>query len=385
MALSLLGRLGTAMANLSLLLYVNAASGSYAFAGGTIGVSLIGAAIGAIGQGRLIDRFGPSRPLLALAAVYAPLSFGLITLVAARPSPSPLLACVVFAQGVTQPPLAIASRAMWPRLVPAGPQRQTAYSYETTSSETCFLIGPTVAAVLADVLWPGTSLTLASSIITTTAVGFALVPAARRHRGRQSAAVRSLKGQAVLRCRGMAVLLAAVLGFGTGIGFVMVGVSAAADALGAPKAAGYLLAAGSASSVLGGLAYNRWPWPRPLPRRLPFLMTAYGLLFCPVLIGGLYGVAAAVVLSGLTLAPQKATHNILLESLVPPHQVSEAFGWVVTVMVLGSAVGQAAGGAAVEASGHQMAFLIGAASILGFTTVVARNQCRLRTQTYPRQ
>lgn len=379
---SLLGRLAFAMTNLSLLLYVSAASGSYAFAGGMTAVSLIGTAAGAIGQGRLIDRFGPSRPLLALAAAYGPLSLALITVVPAHHSPNIPLACVILAQSATQPLLAVASRSMWPRLVAAGSPRQTAYSYEIISTETCYLIAPAIAATLAAMLWPGTPLALATSVITMAAIGFALAPAARRHRGGEHSSVRSRQHtQTVLRHRGMPVLLIAALGFGTGVGFIAVGVPAAATAHDAPTAAGFLLATWSVSSVLGGIAHNRHPWPAQPSLRLPLLMAAFSLLLCPVFIGGLYSIAAAMILTGLTLAPQLTTQNTLLDSLVPPHQVSEAFGWITTVIALGNAAGQVASGAVVEHSGHKTAFLVGVSSILGFTVVVTLGRNRLRAHT----
>ena len=376
---SLLGRLAFAMTNLSLLLDVSAVSGSYAFAGGMTAVSLIGTAAGAVAQGRLIDRFGPTRPLLALVVAYGPLSFALITMVSAQGSPKVPLACVVLAQSVTQPLLGVASRAMWPRLVPTGSPRQTAYSYETISTEICYLIAPAIAATLAATLWPGTPLTLACSVITMAAAGFALAPAARRHRGGQRRAVGSSEhSQAVLRRRGMLILLAASSGFGIGVGFVAVGVPAAASALGVPTAAGWLLATWSVSSVLGGLTYNRRPWPPEPSLRLPLLMTAFGLLLCPVFIDDLYGIAAAMILTGLTLAPQLTTQNTLLDSLVTPVQVSEAFGWLTTVNALGNAVGQAASGAVSEHIGRKAAFLIGASSILVFSAVVILGRHRLQ-------
>ncbi|MCI3273425.1 MFS transporter [Streptomyces cylindrosporus] len=376
---SLLSRLAFAMTNLSLLLYVSAASGSYAFAGGMTAVSLIGTAAGAIGQGRLIDRFGPSRPLLALTAAYGPLSLALIAMVPAQHSPDLLLVCTVFAQSATQPLLAVASRAMWPRLVPADAQRQTAYSYETISTETCYLIAPAIAATLAAAMWPGTPLSLACGVITTTALGFALAPAARRHRGRDETTAQSPRHpHAVVRQRGMPILLIAALGFGTGVGFVAVGIPAAATALGATPAAGLLLATWSVSSVLGGLTYNRRPWPSEPSLRLPMLMAAFGLLLCPVFIGGFYGLAAAMILTGLTLAPQLTTQNALLDTLVPPHQVSEAFGWITTAIALGNATGQAASGALIELSGHETAFRIGILSVLACTAAVTVGRRHLR-------
>lgn len=138
------------------------------------------------------------------------------------------------------------------------------------------------------------------------------------------------------------------------------------------------LATWSVSSVLGGLTYNRRPWPSEPSLRLPMLMAAFGLLLCPVFIGGFYGLTAAMILTGLTLAPQLTAQNALLDTLVPPHQVSEAFGWITTAIALGNAIGQAASGALIEHSGHETAFCIAVFSVLGSAAAVTASRRSLR-------
>src|SRR5687768_16590495 len=69
-AWSLLGRFGFAMTNVGLLLFVEARTGSYGIAGAVSAASLVGTAVGMVGQGGLVDRYGPTRPLLVLCALY---------------------------------------------------------------------------------------------------------------------------------------------------------------------------------------------------------------------------------------------------------------------------------------------------------------------------
>jgi len=58
---SLLGRMPIAMIGLAMLLYVRASTGSFAIAGLVSAAVLVGVAAGSVVQGRVIDRFGPTR------------------------------------------------------------------------------------------------------------------------------------------------------------------------------------------------------------------------------------------------------------------------------------------------------------------------------------
>ena len=81
--------------------------------------------------------------------------------------------------GVVQPALPGASRALWGRLVPAGPLRDAAYNYEAISMEVFFILGPALAALLVAAPWPGTGLLVAGVATVVGTVGFALTGAVR--------------------------------------------------------------------------------------------------------------------------------------------------------------------------------------------------------------
>ena len=139
-------------------------------------------------------------------------------------------------------------------------------------------------------------------------------------------------------------LLLAASGFGLAIGSAVVGVLAGTDAYGVPQVSGVLLAVWSASSIVGGLLYRRWPWAGRRAARVPVLMGAFGLvLLVPVLVGGVAALAAMIVLGGLTLVPQITAHNTLLDGLVPAARLTEAYGLVATTIAVANAAGQAAG------------------------------------------
>jgi predicted MFS family arabinose efflux permease len=374
-AWSIIGRLGFSMLNLSLLIYVEARTASYAVAGAISAAGLIGTAAGVIGQSRLLDRYGTTRTLLAFTAPYALLSAGVIVLIDAG-VPTVALAVLVAAQCASVPTVQVASRSMWRRLVPAGPVRDAAYSYEAISFELCWLLGPALAAVLATWLWPGSGLLVAVALSAAGAAGFALTAAARSHR--PHAAPRTAvgtpdpsAGAGSFRPAGVAVLLVATSAFGLTIGFVVVGVTAGTQANGVPHLAGVLLGLLSISSMLGGLAYQRSPWPRPLTLRLPVLMAAFGtVLVIPSLPGGTLPLTIAVILAGATLVPQITVHNTLLDGLVPQRRLSEAFGWITTAIFAANAGGQALGGLVIQRYDHHAAFRTAAACAVLLAAVV---------------
>ena len=125
---SALGRLPVAMYGLAVLLYVQGVTGSFAAAGLVSAGALVGVAVGSVAQGRIVDRLGPTRPLLVVAVLFAAAVAMLIGAVEAH---APLAAVVAAAGfvGIVQPALPGASRALWGRLVPAGPLRAAAYNY----------------------------------------------------------------------------------------------------------------------------------------------------------------------------------------------------------------------------------------------------------------
>lgn len=367
---SLIGRFGFGMANLSLLLFVSARTGSYAAAGLVSAVSLLGTAAGTVAQGRLIDRFGPTRPLLAVAVPHAVLAAGVILSVA-KGVPAPLVAVLVAAQCAAAPAVAVASRTMWPRLLPAGPTRDAAYGYEALSFELCWLLGPATAGLLATLFWPGTALVVALVLVTVAAVGFARTTAVRSHQDPPGPARLPDAATGSTHRIGLAVLLTAAAGFGLAIGFTVIGVIAATTAGGVPQFAGLLLATWTTSSIVGGLVHQRRPRPRSVTARLPALLSTFAvLLLVPALLDGLVALTVMLVLTGMTLVPQVATHNSLLDGLVPGRRLTEAYGWVTTTITVANATGQAAGGLLTERYDHHTGFLTAALCVMALAIPV---------------
>lgn len=374
-AFSALGRLPIAMYSFATLLYVQRVEGSFAVAGAVSAGSLVGVAIGSVAQGRLMDRRGPSGVLLVGAVLF---TLGAVGLVAAieTGSPLPLIVGIALFSGLVMPAMPAATRALWERLVPAGPQREAALGYEAISLEVFFILGPGLAALLASTPWPGTGTAVAVVATAVGAVGFALTAAVRATPPRRPAVRRTFLG--AIGTPGMRTAALTGLGFGLVVGAVELGVPAVATQHGEPWLGGALLSAWSVTSVLVGVLYGMRPWPRALHLRMPVLVAGFGLLVLlmwaaasslPLLI-------VAMLLAGGLITPQTTGQSLVVDVVAEPGIQTEAFGWVVTAITVGGAMGQSVAGAVVEAWGSAGAFAVG-----GFAGVVVGIVLWLRRRT----
>jgi MFS family permease len=360
---SALGRLPIAMFGLATLLYVQQVSGSFATAGIVSAGALAGVSLGSVAQGRVIDRIGATRPLLVIAAVFAGAVTALVLAVESR-QPLPVLAVLALLSGLTEPSLPGASRALWGALVPPGPRREAAYSYEAISLEVFFILGPALAALLVTAPWPGTGLVVAAFAMVVGSTGFALSGAVRGQEVAPAAASVGMLG--ALARPGMRTVALASLGFGLVVGAVEVGVPAVTAAAGSAALGGVLLSAWSVSSVLAGVLYSMRPWPRPLHLRLPVLLGGFAALVAAMSLTGPTGsipvLVVAMLAAGALITPQVTAHSLTVDVAAPAGAATEGFGWVVTAATLGLAVGQSTAGVVVEASGPAAAFLAGGAA-----------------------
>lgn len=370
---SLLARLPVAMVAFSGLLYVQRATGSFATAGLVAAGILIGNSIGSVGQGRLVDRLGPTRPLLTAAALFTVAITGLIFAVEGHAATAAMVA-IGTAVGLTEPMVPSASRALWARLLPPGPAREAAFAYEAISMEVFFIIGPAFAGLMIAAPWAGLGVVIGAACMVVGSVAFALSSVVRAWRVTERNTTRPLLGALV--SPGMQTLVIASAGFGVVIGFVEVAVPAAATAVGQPTTGGLLLSVWSLSSVLFGLAYSLRPRPRDIRLRLPVLLALFGvlvgLLALPSALfpASMLLLGCGLVLAGSMITPQATTHSSIIELVAPRGTATEAFGWVITAVTVGLSVGQPLSGWLVEEVGPAASFAAATVFGLAFAAVV---------------
>lgn len=354
---SILARLPVAMIGLALLLYIQRTTGSFGVAGLVSAGNLAGVAFGSVFQGRIMDRVGPTRPLLVVSGIFVAL---VATEIAVIESGGPAVAMVLLAVvvGTCEPMTGPASRALWTLLLPEGRVRDAAYSYEAISMEVFFILGPGLAGLLVTMPWAGTGLVAGAVCMVLGSVGFALTPAARAQRPRTDSAEPAGSVLGALATPGMRTVALAAFGFGTVLGMVEVAVPAAAERTGHAAVGGLLLSALSVSSVIVGVLYGMSPWPRPMHLRLPALLSAFGaLVMLLALPGTLLGLTVALLVAGSLVTPQSTAHSVALEEAAPRGTATEAFGWVITSVTLGAAAGQSLSGQLVELQAPPLSFV----------------------------
>jgi MFS family permease len=349
-----------AMVGLSLLLYVQRETGSFTVAGFVSAGSLIGVAIGAVAQGRIMDRLGPTRPLLIASGLFVATVTAVIIAIETAQS-GPVLVALGWLIGLTEPMVGSASRALWTHLVPPGPIRHAAFAYEAISLEVFFILGPALAGILVAAPWAGTGLVFSAACMVVGGVGFALTTAVRSVRPAPSSGGHLL---GALATPGMRTVALAALGFGVTVGFVEVAIPAAATNAGHAPLGGVMLAAWSLTSVVFGVYYASRPWPKRMGLRLPFLLGMFALFVIPLAsTPNLVWMALLSLVAGMWITPQSTTHSTAIELVAPEGTATEAFGWIVTSVTLGLAAGQSASGYLVEHVGVWSAFI--AAGVAG--------------------
>lgn len=332
------------MASISFLIYIQRETGTFSEAGAVSGSALAGLAFGSVLQGKLIDRWGPTRALAGVMGVFAFVAGACFLAVDAHLAVQYLIVAA-FAFGLTQPSISSASRGLWGRLAPAGRIREAAYTYEAISLEIFFILGPALAGILATMPWAGTGLAVTVVLFLVGTTLFIVMPAVRRWR-RDHAEEMTVDGMFhLVKIPGMQTLIMLVFGFGVTIGFSEVAIPAAATDAGRPELSGVLLGVWALAGVLFGVVYATKPWPASLHQRSPALLAGFAVLVgLMALASNLATLAIAMVISGTLITPQSTTHSLLVEEVAPPHASAEAFGWVLTGATLGVGTGQVLSG-----------------------------------------
>ncbi len=337
---TLVGRLPSAMAILAIPLALRHVGASYGFVGVAAGTFAVSSAVGGPLLGRLVDRVGQPRVLLATAMLAGA---GFLLIGAAPEHRAGVIAGAVLA-GAATPPLEPCLRVLWPALVPAA-RLEMAYAVDSGSQELIFVGAPLLVAGLAAVAFPALALWVAAAL---GAVGVLVVASAAPSR-QYRAPERSPDWLGPLRSRGLVVLFLGLVGTGLAIGTLNVLVVYYAERHHIAGGAGTLLALNAAGALAGAIGYGLVRWRMPLPSRA--LLLAVGLVIGYGLLALLPAPPLMVVLmlvTGLFFAPLLTVSFVLVGQLAPPGTTTEAFAWLITVFTSGMAVGAAVVGAILE-------------------------------------
>ncbi len=376
LAVGVLARLGIGMTPLALLLLVEHATGSYAAAGLAGGVyALAGAALSPI-AGRLADRIGAARILLATAVLH-PLALGALILAGRGGADAlPVIFAASAVAGATYPPLTAAIRRAWTDMTAAGTGRHglraAAMAAETSLFELVFVLGPMlVAAFMVIVGEPAAA--LASSAVATFfgTTWIARLPV-MRHRGTADVG-HTAKGLGPLRESGFPVLLVCAAALGVAFGAAGVIVPAYAEQHGGDESlGGVLLGVWAVGSAISGIWFGTRRPAMTLTRQFAWLLATVAVSFLvlalmpsPIYLG------TALIIGGAAIAPALTVGNNLVGRIAPAGMLNEAYTWMVTVSVSGSAAGGAIAGVIVDQPGGLPWSFVFAAGVLLIAAAVA--------------
>lgn len=365
---ALLGRLSYGTVSLALLLAVKDVTGSYSVAGGLM--ALFGVASVSLSPARaaLIDRYGPRRTLPPMAGLYAALLTAL-AFVTWRPGVSSfVLGALALTAGACTPPLGPVMRTLWSTLLPDRELLQRAYSLDGVAEELLFVSGPLLVGLVVQVAEPAAGVLLSAVLVFVGAVAMVSSPAVPRKRLSAAPAPAGSPAAPRLRLHGIAALRNAVLvtaAVGLGLGAVDLLVVAFTEQHQQAAAVSWVLAALSAGSAVGGLAYGAVRWRSPSRVRLPLVAAALGAaLLLAGLSPHLYVLIALVAVAGMFVAPALTTAYLIADESVDVSRRTQAGAWVNTAVNAGMTGGTAVVGLLVDRLPLPVCFALAAAPAL---------------------
>ncbi|GHF65305.1 MFS transporter [Kitasatospora xanthocidica] len=358
---TLLGRLPAGMTALVIALALREAGAPYGRIGLATAAYAIAAAVGGPVLGRIVDRTGQPRVLLASALV-AGGGYALLALAPASPLAAPVGAAIA---GLAMPPLEPCLRSLWPDVVEEE-QLDTAYAFDSASQQILYVAGPLAVAGIAGLFSPVAALWVAAGLGLAGALIVATAAPAKAWRAPVRAHSAGLLGP--LRSPGLVLLLVGLAGGGWAVGAQNVLFIAYAEHHegGLPGGAGTLLALAALGGLLGALAYGAVKWRHTTATRTWVMALAMAASYLPlVALPGPYPMAALAFLSGVMLAPLLAAAFVLVAELAPTGTVTEAFAWLVTLFATGNSLGYAVSGNLAEDSLRPVALCAAGGIALG--------------------
>ena len=380
---SLVGRLANATGPLSVVLFVQEQTGSFALAGAASGAIALASGLLAPVRGRLVDRYGQRRCLAPMALAFAAGLAGLVAVAGPGPAAGAATVGLAAATGAVAPPLGASMRALWVSLVGQGPRLQTAYALDAVLDELLFVVGPLLAGGLATLYRPAVGVLATAALAAAGTLGFAASPVSRAQAGSRADGAGRAGWAGALAGPGLRTLVLSLTGVGAAIGIWEIGLVGAAREAGAPAAAGLLLAAWAAASAVGGLWYGSRTWNRTAGQRYLGLLGVLVLASAPMAAAGSpLALGAVVALVGLVLAPLESSAYVLAAELAPPGTLTESATWMTTAINVTGAAGLALAGALIDRVGVAATLAVACACTAAGLVVALAGRERLGAAPY---
>jgi MFS family permease len=344
-AASTIGRLPIGITGLAVLLLVQTATESFVRGGAATACYVIGLAVAAPALGRLIDRTGPRRTLLACSVAF-PAALACLVAAVQAGSHALLILALGAAAGAAFPPITVCMRTYFKQRLHDDTLLNTAYSLESVLIELIFIVGPMIVALFVAAASPAAAVLFAAATGSIGTLLFLRSPPLRSWRIEPRTAP-SLLGP--LAQTGFPSLVGIVLCYSTAFGLLEIGMTAYATEKGNAALAGVLLGLMSAGSALGGIAYGSRSWHLPLMRQFALMLALMGVgLLVLALPWAPWPFAVLSFFAGVVMAPALIIQSMLVAKTARSEHMTEAFTWSASALLCGVGIGMAAGGGLLE-------------------------------------
>lgn len=387
---AVIARLPVGMAGLGMIVLIEQVRGSYSIAGVVTAAFALATALSAPVLGRLMDRAGQPRVLIATGLVSSA-ALASLALAAVAGAADVVLIALAIATGLTFPPISPAMRAAWRVIFPDQDRRRLGYALDASSVELIFVCGPLLLSLLAAFSPPQVPLLVTAGLMASGSLAYSSTKAARSWRsadivvldnGASVAAVGRNTARSALTAPGLALLLLVALCMAVGFGQMDTAFVATADlVLGGPQNLGFLFAAIAGGSTIGGLVYGSRHWKGDEFRRTAIMLGLFALSIVPLPLLMLAGtpplslLLPLMFLTGLTIAPTLIMFQNGIDALAPGHRITEAQAFLSAAMTSGGALGTAAGGIMVDHLGPGGA-LVGAVVVIALGSALCFTRLR---------
>jgi MFS family permease len=355
-ATAMLARLPISIDTLGIVLLVTGLSRSYALAGGLSAAYTVANAAMSVVQGRLLDRLGQWRVLPVAATVFG---VAIVVLVATLESGASDAAAYVAAAvaGAAYPPIGSCVRARWSYVLAGHPSEvPTAYALESVVDEAIFMIGPTVATVLATTwhAWAGLGLAVV------TGVGGSLFLATQRStEPAPHPPDHETGGRPAMPWATVVPLAVVSVALGSLFAAAEVATVAFSAEQGAKAYAGVLLALWALGSLIAGLVTGTFRWKRAAATRVRIGAAVLAVAMLPqAFVGSMPAMGLALFVAGFAIAPTLIATMTAIEQMVPGGRLTEGIAIIHTGLAAGLAPGAALAGIVVDAHGASPAYLV---------------------------
>ena len=334
-AAGLVLRMPMSMVGLSTILMVRAEYGNYTLAGAVSAVNIIVMALCAPILARRVDRHGQLR-VMGPAWTISVLSMSALVAAVFMHAPAWTLFIPAALAGATWGAPGALVRSRWSTILHKPGQLTTAYALESAVDEFVYIVGPVLSTVLGTAVHPATGLIIS---IASLAVGGILFLSRR-------------DSEPAIIPHDPSAPRESVIGMGMTFGAMEVSMVSFTEELGTPALGGILLALSSIGSLTAALVYGARTWRRPTWQLfvIGVIAMAIGMSFFPVAFN-IWTMTAVILITGLTCAPTMTNVNVIIQKSVSPAKLTEGLTWMSTSINLGTSLGTAVAGPAIDTIG----------------------------------